>query len=221
MSRVVGLDVRADRVRIAVVRGGLRTVVVESMKSAARAPDQPFEEVVRELMVELSAGGRVDGVITGVPARQAFIQYARFPKSAQKRIDQLLPFELEADLPLDIDDLVFTHQPLPPMTEGSEEFVNELAVCARIDQVQELINQTREATGHEPERVGVTALELGLLVELWPGLGAGDPALIVEVGRKSSETCIVSKGIVRGARSLPLGTDAFPNEATAFIAQLR
>lgn len=222
MSRVIGLDVRADRVRIAVVRGGLRTAQVEALKSAARAVDQPVEEVVRALMAELtSGGGRVDGVVGCIPARQAFVQYARFPKSAQKRIDQLLPFELEADLPLDIDDLVFTHQPLPPMTDGSDEVVNQLAACARIDQVQDLITQVREATGHEPERVGVSALELGLLVELWPGLGAGEPALIVEVGRKSSETCVVSKGIVRGARSLPFGTEAFPRDATAFVAQLR
>src|SRR5690606_32009459 len=38
---------------------------------------------------------------------------------------------------------------------------------------------------------------------------------------KSSETCVVSKGIVRGARSLPFGTEAFPSDATAFVAQLR
>lgn len=222
MSRVVGIDIRADSVRIAIVKGGLRSLSVEALRSARRDEGETIEETLKGLFSSLTpSGGRVDGVVACVPTKEAFVQYARFPKSAEKRIEQLLPFELESDLPIDIDELVFTHQILPPMSEGTEGFVSHLAVCARTDLVQALIDRTKETVGHDPERIGVGAFELAQLVELWPGLGAGEPALIVDVGPAGSDVCIVSKGIVRGARALGLGLEAFPSNATAFVAQLR
>jgi general secretion pathway protein L len=220
MSRVIGIDLRKSAVRIAVIRTGFRTTVIEAFAEVSRVDHPELSTALSQGFIALGdKAQRVDTVVTAVSGGQAFLVPLEFPKSAERKIDELMPFELEAELPLEIDELTFGYQFLA--RSPKDPIIPCLVACARREVVQGLIDSVRAGAGHEPEKVGVTSLELGELVHLWPGIGAGEPAAIVDIGEDTTDICFLDGGAVLGARTLSLGFSSFPHQTQAFLAQVR
>jgi len=223
MSRVIGVDLRASAVRLCVVRSGFRVLEVEAFAEAPIQESETASDALRRALALLGdKANRVDTVVAAVPGGQCFLVPLSFPGSAERRLEELIPFELEAELPIDVDELTFGYQ-VTDKKRGSDGQVGVscLVACARRERVESIIRSVREGLGHEPERIGVSSLELAELTWLWPGMGAGEPTVLVDVGADSSDICVVEAGLVRMARTLNLGFAQFPAQASHFSAQLR
>ncbi len=215
MTRAIGIDVEGPVARVAVLRMLYRKTELEALIEEVDGPeDVPGAALGRAVARAKSA--HIDAVATTLAGTRTFVHVLSLPLSSEKRLAELLPFELEAELPLEIDELVFDHR---ARRRGGA--LGVLAVAARTEHVKSLLDSIKEGAGVEPERVGDSALELAQLCRLSPLLLAPGPLLLLDVGASRSDACIVSTGEVDHARSFPLGTTAFPGDAEELSRRIK
>ena len=131
----------------------------------------------------------------------------------------MIPFELEAQVPVDIDSLVYDYLVLPRRAEGSSFDV--LAAAARTDHVKERLALISKAVSREAERVGVGALPLANLGSVIAELGTDSAVAVVELADDRSEVVVLERGYPIFARTLSIGVSGLPQSAPVLAAQLR
>lgn len=220
MSRVLGIDVRDSHVRIAALRVGYRKLELEGLAEELLTGHESPAAAVRACLQKLPHGGH-DTVIASLDGVKCFTHGLSLPESAKKRLAELLPFELEAALPLEIDELVVDYEIVGADAREAGREISVLTVAARIEHVQEIIDMVREATEHQPERVGCSTTELAQLCHLNPLLRGEDTLAIVDLGFARTDIAIVRGGNLQQVRALSLGMDGFPDEAGECVARLR
>lgn len=221
MSRTIGIDFRSNHVRIAALHVGYRKLELEGLYEELLSAHESPRDALRACLAQVPAGG-IDTIVATVDGSRCFTHVVRFPESAKKRLAELLPFELEAELPLDVDELLVDHTIVGISgAEGGGKDLLVFAAAARIQDVQEAIDVVIEATGKQPERIGVSNLELEHLTHLNPALRGDEPLALVDLGFSRTDICIVRGGMLQQARALSLGVEGFPEEAPACVARLR
>ncbi|MGE3673974.1 MAG: type IV pilus biogenesis protein PilM [Polyangiaceae bacterium] len=216
MARIVGIDIRDTHVRAVLLRTRYRAVELEQMTEVDVAQVvNPAEALRQALMPLLHAGEHFAVAIDG---QKAFVHRIRVPGTALKQLSDVLPFELEAELPLDIEEVVYDFRPPPPTREPTAEV---LTVAARETDVLAVIAQVKTATGREPERVSAGALPLSNLVELVPDVLGSRPAAIVDFGGSHTDFVVMEGGMPVFARTLSRGVGTLPEGAEALAAELR
>lgn len=216
MTRALGIDLEGERVRVAVLRAAYRKVALEHLIEEEISAHGGPEEALKAC---LEKTGPVDVICTTLPGGETFVQVLSLPASAAKRLGDVLPFELEAALPLEIDEVVFDFATLGAPADGQ---LPVLAVAARKESVSREIARVLAATGQEPERVGAAQLELAQLLRFTPTLsGLAEPVCIVRLGLEATDICLAIKGEARAGRSLSIGVAEFPDAAERMAAQLR
>ncbi len=163
MHRLLGIDAGKSVVRAALIRTTYRRVFVEALGEAAVTDAVSEAEAIR------AAVGlhRPDAAAIALSGERSFYRRLELPAAAQKEVENVLGFELEATVPFEMEDAVFDHRLLkrPPGVETLPVF----AAVARTDDVRERIAVVREALGIEPERVGLGAVPLANLEAVMPG----------------------------------------------------
>lgn len=216
MTRALGIDLEAERVRVAVLRAAYRKVALEHLVEEAVSEHAGTEEALKACLDKV---GPVDVICTTLRGGETFVQVLSVPASAAKRLDDVLPFELEAALPLEIGEVVFDYETLGAAVAGQLPI---LAVAARKTHVSREIARVLRATGQEPERVGAAQLELSQLVRLTPSLATvAEPICIVRLAPESTDVCLAVGGEARAGRTLSIGVAEFPEAAERLAAQLR
>jgi len=222
MSRVVGIDLRDQKVRAVVLMTSYRKLQVEIVCEEPMAAYATPEEAVRACALRIGGleGQRVDAVVTSIDGQKSFVHLLSLPATAEKRLDELLPFELEAQLPVDIDEVVYSHQVLP-RPRGTARGLDVLTVSARTEHVRAKIDYVQACLGREPDRVGASAAELGGLAVLSSEFQSPLPVVLMDLGGTTTDLCLLQSGVVRSARTLSVGCNAFPTRATQVTAQVR
>lgn len=221
MSRVLGVDIRSTHVRVAALSVGYRALELGGFSEELLSDHESAAEALRACIAQLPPGP-IDTLVTTVDGRLCFSHRVKLPESARKRLGELLPFELEALLPVDLDELAVDHVILPPGLAGSSTGeLDVLAVAARYGQVQEQIDLIRKGADRQPERIGCSTTELGHLASHVPSLAGLGPVAFVDLGFHQTDVCITERGTVLSARALSLGVDGFPEQAPTCVARLR
>ncbi len=220
MSRVVGVDIRDSHVRAVALNAGIRKLEFMALAEELRAGHDSTADAVRACLAKLPAGG-IDTLAVHVDGTRCFSHQLNLPESARKRLRELLPFELEAVLPVDVDELVFDYSILNAKAGDPKLGFSVLAVASRLEHVKEMIAVMRTAIDRQPERIGCSATELGELPYLIPALKVPESIALVDFGYQRTDICVVSDGEVRLARSLSLGVDGFPDSSEECLARLR
>ena len=215
MGRYIGVDIRSTHVRAALVRTGGRQVTIERMLEVDRAHTTTLVEALRAVVSPMLQHG--EPIVLAVDGDRAFIHWLTLPASALRQLDDVLPFEIEAQVPVDIEELVFDYR---TQASGREE-IKLMTAAARVDHVRERIQLVREALGCEPDRIGCGPLPLVNVLPLIQDLDAERPAAIVDLGAGYSEVLVVHRGEVIFARTLSRGLEALPAGANALAAELR
>src|SRR5687767_13502219 len=77
---------------------------------APLAPGDPVRAAIRELIRQ--CGTPVPSIIAAMPGEESSIRRIELPAAAAKKIDELLPFEMEALVPFDAEHTLLDHQPI-------------------------------------------------------------------------------------------------------------
>ncbi len=218
MARLVGIDVGGTHVRAALLRTSYRRVALEAVSEVEIATMPTLSDAVRA--VSLGLAQHSESIAIAVEGESAFIQRVSLPKTALRQLDEVLPYEVEAKVPVDIDELVFDHR-LLAADQGADGHVTALTAAVRTARVREQIDVVRSALGREPERIGCGALPLVNLAQVLPALEGDGPIGIVDLGAARTEVVIVAKGEPVYGRTLSRGVAGLPESAPALSAELR
>ncbi|KYF79596.1 general secretion pathway protein GspL [Sorangium cellulosum] len=221
MHRLLGIDAGKSVVRAALIRTAYRRVFVEALGEVAVTDAVSEAEAIR------AAVGlhRPDGAAIALSGERSFYRRLDLPAAAQKEVENILGFELEATVPFEMEDAVFDYRMLKrPL---GVETLPVFAAVARADDVRERIAVVKEALGFEPERVALGAVALANLEAVMPELaapssaGASAPIAILDLDHLTSEIVILSGGEPVFARTLSRGTAGLPGTAPALARELR
>ncbi|WP_437634972.1 type IV pilus biogenesis protein PilM [Sorangium sp. So ce854] len=221
MHRLLGIDAGKSVVRAALIRTTYRRVFVEALGEVAVTDGVSEAEAIRAAVGLL----RPDGAAIALSGERSFYRRLDLPAAAQKEVENVLGFELEATVPFEMEDAVFDYRLLkrPPGVETLPVF----AAVARADDVRERIAVVKEALGFEPERVALGAVALANLEAVMPELtapstsGASVPIAILDLDYLTSEIVILAGGEPVFARTLSRGTAGLPGAAPALARELR
>jgi general secretion pathway protein L len=230
MATWLGIDIGSASVKVAVMRSAYRKLAIARVAAvdvAAAAPAPPTRaDVVAAVRLAVAAALEgeppgVDAVAVALEGSRAAIHRLSLPATAQKQLADVLAYELEAQVPFDLESAVFDWRLLERPAGDPAGELSVVAAVARIDDVRARIDLVKEAIAQEPERVGVGALVLGALVPHVGALTEADAVAIVDIGARSSEVLILEHGEPVFARTLSTGTEGLPATASRLGRDLR
>lgn len=207
MSLVLGLEVTSRVVRGAFLRTALRGWELERY---AESP-LPFDgdpvssaEQLRAAVAEVvGQGGRPpDRIIASLSGEAASLRLIELPAGVEKKAAEVLPGELEAVLPFDVDDSIVDYQ----IVGRDAATIQLMAVATPRERVAERLRELQAA--------GVNPRELAVGAAVFDGLGAllgetleNRTVLVIDVGPKNTDFAVLTNGRCTFARTLSGGMD--------------
>src|SRR4051794_39892695 len=110
MHRNVGLDWAQNSLRVATLQSGFRGFAVQEVKAVELPPEGTPAERLRAGLAALQLNpplGPDDSIAVALPGSLAATHLLTLPFSDLKRIDQVLPAEVEGTIPFDLDEVVW------------------------------------------------------------------------------------------------------------------
>jgi general secretion pathway protein L len=217
MAGFVGIDIGKTHVRAASVSVGYKRVALGRTEEVALDAVESLERAIQLVCAPLLAAA--DSVAVAIDGDQCFIQRITVPATAQKRLDEVLPFEIEAQVPIDIDELVYDRRQL--RRDKSTDPVVVMAAAARIDTVRARIELVNGALSRQPDRVGCGPLVLANLAAVVSVLRGPGPFALVDLGAERTEVTVLSNGEAVFVRTLSQGVKGLPESAGQLASELR
>ncbi len=217
MARFLGIDIGATHVRAALITTAYRRIALEQAREATIAQAESLEAAIRAAAEPLVS--QADGIGVAIAGDGAFAHRITLPSAASRQLESVLAFELEAQVPVDIDELVWSYRVL--RREGSQSPLVVLAGAARTDAVRGLIVRVKNAIGREPERVGFGPMVLANLAAVAPPLRGPGVYALVDLGARRTEVVLLAHGEPVFARTLSRGVADLPDGAVRLAAELK
>ncbi len=217
MSKHLGIDIRSSHVRVAELEVSYRRTMITALYEVDRAQYQTLVEALKACAGPMSE--EAETIATAVDGDKSFFHRIELPLTAQRQLEEVLPFELEAQVPIDIEDLTYDHRVLP--REPNQEQLSVLTAAARTEHVRESIELCREALAREPDRIACGALPLANLCNVCSELAGPGPIALIDLGASSTEVVFLSQGHAVLARTISRGVLGLPDTAPALAAALR
>jgi general secretion pathway protein L len=218
MARYLGIDIGTTSVKAAVIRSAYRKLAVEGLAST---PIQNGDVIaaIREASQAALGIGAADGVATQLPGTLTTLRTVRIPEAAQRQLADVLPFELEAQLPFDLSDAVLDWTIIE--SQKNDEGIAVLTTIARVDDAKKRIDLVKNALGAEPERLGVGPFPIANLAPFATALSAQNTVALLDLGTKTSDLLFLKNGEPVFARTLSLGTEGLPGTAPKLAREIR
>lgn len=203
-DRIVALDIGASNVRLGVFRalrsGGIELIdfAVESL-GLEGAADEGYANLtmaVKNLMRE--QGLKPGPALVSVSGQQVFSRFVRLPPVGPDKVDQIVRFEAQQNVPFPINEVVWDYQ----LIGGLEGEVDVMLAAIKAD-ISEGICRAVMSAGLEPELIDVAPLALYNTVRYnYDQLPAC--TMVVDIGARSTDLIFIEEGRVFN-RSIPVG----------------
>ncbi len=205
-QHVIGLDVGAWSIKAALIESTLRGFALVDFAEhhlprdpAGRLVDENVSGAVRACLREFKDW---DTVCTAFPGKKVMIRELELPFSDDKRIKSILGFQLEDQLPIDIDDLIYDYVRL---SDGEGEEGTQL-MCAAVehDQLESRLDELQEADA-DPRIVTLDTLAYRHLLQNLGEMPDGQAVALVDVGHTTTSIAIAHEGRIRAVRTISRG----------------
>ena len=230
-SRVVGIDLGAYSVKVAVAVPGFRSATISEMVERQVPPGDETHlvrstRVLGSIIREYGLGE--DTHYVAIPGDQVFIHILEFPFKSLRRADltRAVGAELENVLPIDLEEMVYAFEPIPrtvavEVTEegGDPSFVpgqergmvappaegmRVLACAMHRDRAREFLD------GLEENQVSSRGLVAGpesysKVMAKVPSLAGPGAFAVIDVGHERTDVCVVAGGRTVFARTISRG----------------
>src|SRR5690242_16902862 len=110
MARFIGLDIGARYVRAALLATGYRRLTVERLEEVPLTDPEHLNAAITTAASHLLM--HAEGVCVAMDGELTFVHRITLPPTALKQLSEVLPFEIEAQVPVDLDELVFDYRML-------------------------------------------------------------------------------------------------------------
>jgi general secretion pathway protein L len=217
MGRFLGIDIGSRVVSAAVLEIGFRKLALGALVEVQVDQHPTVADAVRAAAFALTP--HIEAVGVALDGDHTFTHRLSMPTTALKQIDEILQFELEAAVPVEIEQLVWGYRLL--RRKNPKDPLVVLTSAARTAEVRERIELVRTAIGREPDRVGHGGLSLANLATIIPELRSPEPIAVVELSARHTEVTVLVSGEALFARTISQGVDSLPDGAATLAAALR
>jgi general secretion pathway protein L len=196
LTSVVGLDLGSHTIKAVELRQTLRDVEPAQLRVHPRpAGGAPLSELLPRFfrMHQLPT----ERIVACVPGDRLSVRRMEFPFRDRKRLAQAVPFEVEAETPFDLSEVLVDWELV-----GGDRDHAQLTVCiAPRSVVAARLAELAEA-GCQPR---ILEAEGVVLANLAPAFGWSDTRLIADIGHQRTSFCVVRDGVPLSARTIALG----------------
>ena len=207
MHRIVGLDIAPDRVGLVALESSFRGFEVKEVRSVALPEGATQGQRLKSALAELGLVPPLsadDTIAVALPGAQVASHLVTLPFSDSRRIEQVLPSEVEGAIPFDLADVVWDHAVLSQSPGRTEVLVG----IVRKTVLKELL-ETLGSAGLDPRVVTFAPLALAALAERQQLLGQGGgapaadaPIALLDAGPGRADVTLLEKGKAVIARAL-------------------
>ncbi len=148
-------------------------------------------------------------LVVSLNGQSVFPRFAKFPPVAQDKLEELVRYEVEQNVPFPIDEIVCDHQFTGTTPEGDKA---AMIVAAKIDQVR-AVTDAVVAAGLSPFIVDVSPMAIYNAFR-WSNPGASGCSVILDIGSRTTSLILVEDEKIYN-RSIPVAG----NTITKDIAQ--
>jgi general secretion pathway protein L len=200
MHRIVGLDVAGDKIRLVALESGLRGFSVLEARTVPLPEAPTLGERLKAAVAQLSPAAE-DTFAVALPGAYVASHLFTLPFTDARRIEQVLPGEVEGVIPFDLEEVVWDHAVLSQANGRTEVLVAVVKKAA----LQQALASLAEA-GIDPRLVTFAPLALATPSER--GMVARDgveepaPEAVLEAGPDRADLCLLEGGRPVLARSL-------------------
>jgi len=205
MSRqIVAIDIRNKSVAAVLVSTGLKGTIIEDWAHEALPTGtedaSPLVLGTRALLERLEVGNA--SVVISLPTDQTIYRSIEIPFTDDKKIRQILPFELEPSLPVDVGNLIIDYQ-------KNRADSHELLAVAMDRRVLQDTLDGLEACGLHPQLVLPGDYPLASALCTYSGELDGQ-ALFLDLGTTKATLFVLAAGRIALVRAMPadVKTDA-------------
>ena len=224
MSRILTLNIGASKALLAEYAvsgknrlslttygsGELPSIDVNDPGSIAASLPTVLHQIMRE------KGIRPGPLVVSLSGQMVFPRFAKFPPLGdQAKLDQLVRYEVEQNVPFPIDEIVSDHQFLGETLEGDKAAI---IVAAKLESVRAVTDAVRSA-GLKPLKVDVSPIAVvNALKFTYPQLTGC--SVVLDVGSKTTNLIIIEDEKIYN-RSIPVAGNTITKEiAQAFGCSL-
>ncbi len=197
MRRALGLDLGSHSVKLVELHQTLQGLLV-AQQHVLRLDDEegvPLDERLRALARSLALPR--DHVVCALPGDRLSSRRLAFPFRDARRLSQAVPFEVEGQLPFELEEVFVDWE----RVGGDRQHSEVLATVAQRSEVVKLLRLLREAE-LEPRVVEAEGLVLGNLAALVPLPGT---RLLLDLGHRKSSMSLSLDGRVVSTRTIQIG----------------
>lgn len=216
MAKLLGIDIGGESVRAVLLRSSYRKLAVEGIGECEIESAPTLSDAIARAVSDLASQN--DSIAVSLDGDRIFVRSLKLPQTAAKQLGEVLPFELEANLPIEIDEVVYDYTVAGRSEDGQLEV---LAVAARTEDVRERIDLVRAALAGEAERIGAGGFPLAALSQVIPDLREAGPIALLDVSETRSELVVLEAGEAVFARTLGRGMRGLPESAPLLLRDLR
>ena len=200
---IIGLDIGSYSVKVATLSASFRSLAwtgfreYEIPHSERDRPERSAAEVLTE--VAKYVGDTSSVLIGSVPGDRVMTRFLTLPFKDPKRVESVLGFELEGQIPLGVEDIVYGYQVLGGDSGG--EGTDIFAAAVRRDFLGDYIADLQEK-GLDPRAL---TLDSSAYLNLYDHVARGETVAFLDIGHRTSNLCIIQNGRLRLARSIGRG----------------
>lgn len=214
MSKIATLNIGASQAVLAeyVLKGGGKPVLTAYGTASLAGLDWEAEGAAEAVLTPAlreaaaSAGIRPGSLHLALNGQMVFPRFAKFPPVQGDKLEELVRYEVEQEVPFPIDEIVFDHQFLGQTAEGDSA---AMIVAAKLDQVTKVTDAVA-AAGFNPVVVDAGPMAvLNALRSSYPGLEGG--TVVLDIGAKTTSLILVENEKIY-LRSIPVAGNAITKE---------
>lgn len=150
-QRILAIEVEDREIKAALLETSFRDYRIVGLYRQPRSPEMELAEQLREFVAEHGLGGST--VLSALPGNRVTWRTLFLPFRDRKRLDQTVPFELETQVPFDLEEVVIAYHVLQRDKAGS----TVLAALVQRKELQEHL-EVMQSAGLDPKVVDFSPL---------------------------------------------------------------
>jgi len=200
--RILGVDLGSYSVKLVLMETSLRHTKIVSL---AELPIPEGSDAQQTLTQELASGRwKSDTVVAALGGEAAMVRYLSFPFVDPRKIAPVVGYELEGQIPYELDEVVFDHVILERSNVDGHPSARVVVAAAKIDRAQALVDRLHGA-GLDPDPLTVEPMAYGYLGGSNDEMGQSEAVAVLDVGHRSTNLTILHDGRPLFIRTLSRG----------------
>lgn len=203
--RIVGIEITKYTIHATIIHLKGRSRVIEAIfteritQGAERSSDEQIVQALRALKVKI---GKYDEIYCSVPSSNALFKELTLPFIGPKKIKIVIPFEVESQLPFNLEDGVVDG--IITGTNPDEQKTDVLVAAMKREVIARYAGYFQDAE-FPLDKLSVAIVELYSLYETLPNYQPASTIALVELGTFETTIGLIVKGRLKYVRTLQKG----------------